>query len=388
MKLLLKTVLIIFTLQSCNTDKPGANEFTAANDTLVIKAERQKGTPMFPLGMGPLLFDHDTFPYPVTFPNGLTDIKRTQLKTDLHSKNPYYIDIITGLKGKENVFVLDENNNHDFRDDSIRPPGEINWKSAKDAIKFEYKISNGKQTVKESSWVRIGTMDDSSLWFGRFEYAGGEFSIDNTPYKIAATDRRNAFAFNFSQESMIALIKDGTTTKDTLFEKDYIKLGESLKLNGTYYRFESIANNGETITLVKDKSFNNQTGTQVGMLAPAFKGTTTTGKTISSTGLHDKPLVIVNSCGCGGDKISTQAFYDIKNKYGGKINVVRIDSKIKDGNEGIQFDTENKLNEDIFNKYRGEYCSRVTYVIGKDNRIITKFDASQWESFLPKILDN
>lgn len=386
MKFFLKAALLVFIVQSCTTHERGINEFTAANDTLIIKTVREKGTSMFPLGVALLFFTRDTFPYPVKLPAEITNIEYTQLHTDLQTKNPHYIDIITGNRESKEVFIIDENNNRDFRDDSIRVPKEIDWKSSRDAIKCDFSISNGKEIVKESSWIRIGTAGNPVLQWGRYEYAGGNFSINTTAYKIAATDRRNAQSFSFSNETTIALIKNNTTLKDTLFEKDYIKLGESIKLNDTYYRFESITNNGEKITLVKEKDLSKKTGTQVGALAPKFTGTTTTGKTISSVNLHDRPLIIVNSCSCGGDEISTQAFYDIKNKYGNKAYVLRLDSKIKNGKDGLQLDTENKLNEDIYNKYRGEYCSRITYVIGKDNRVITKFDASQWKVFLPEIL--
>jgi hypothetical protein len=109
---------------------------------------------------------------------------------------------------------------------------------------------------------------------------------------------------------------------------------------------------------------------------------TVDGDTIRSSDLRNKALVLANSCGCGGDKLSTESFYKIKNAFGDKIYALRLDSGIKRGLEGWNIATEDAFNRDIYNKYRQTYCSRIAYVVGTNRRILGKFDIVNWESTL------
>ncbi|RYJ40520.1 hypothetical protein [Flavobacterium beibuense] len=402
MKLLFKALLIALILQGCQKSKDDhkqlsqskPNHFTAENDTLVIRTKKNKGGRFFGAGATSMDFKDtiDTFPYPVVYPKQIQNIKRGLLPTDLHSKTPHYINLMTGTAGKERVFIVDQINNRDFTDDSIRLYRDFEWGSNKDLVQCRYEISNGKQIVKDSSWIKIGN-SNNDLGLGKSEYLTADININNKNYKIGASNLRNmVFNYNNSADvfgTKIALLSDDEKVKDTIFERDQIGVGQYIKLNNNHYRFENITNNGEYITLIKDNSFTEKTGTEVGMIAPAFSATTTTGSIINSTDLHDKIIIIVNSCGCGGDVASTQAFFDISNKYGSKVHVIRMDSAIKERKTGtIQIDTELEANKDIYTKYRETYCSHICYVIGKDNRIFDKFIVTNWETDLPKILEN
>jgi hypothetical protein len=118
--------------------------------------------------------------------------------------------------------------------------------------------------------------------------------------------------------------------------------------------------------------------------APEFICKTVAGDTVRSSTLHDRIMVIANSCGCGGIILSTEAYYDMKREYANSIHILRLDSKIEKGVEGLQIDMEEKFNSGIYDKYRRSYCSRTCYVIDKNNRIIDRFPSSDWKLNLPK----
>ncbi len=207
--------------------------------------------------------------------------------------------------------------------------------------------------------------------------------IDKEKFKIAITDLFSGI-FTYGIHSWVAIISDNSTTKDTLLERDILKTGEVLKRGSNHYRFENISNNGEYITLVKELNFPNLIGTQIGVIAPEFACKTVAGDTINSSTLHDRIIVIANSCSCGGNQISTKSYYDMKKEYGSIIHIFRLDSNIEKGSEGLQIDVAEKFNNDMYNKYRQEYCSRECFVIGKNNRIIDKFPVNNWKYNLPK----
>lgn len=291
---------------------------------------------------------------------------------------------MVGEKDNKDIFIVDENNNNDFTDDSIRLYKKLNWDDTDPLFKCSYLISNGNKIVKDSSWLRIG---ESSKRFslGRSEYLTGEFYIDSEKFKIGIVESINPFSFTYSHDPELALLPELGVKKDSMSEGDILKIGEFLHLNNEYYRFQKITNNGEFVTLVKDKSFKTRVGTQIGMLAPSFNAITVSGDTIISSNLQKKPTIIVNSCGCGGDIESTEAYYKIKNTYHKKFNILHMDSGInKEVNEGIHIDSENKFNIDFYKNYRKTYCSRTCYIIGLDNRIKDKFNVFAWEIVLPK----
>jgi len=71
------------------------------------------------------------------------------------------ISIVSGRRGKDKVFIVDDNNNKDFRDDSIRLYQKIDWRTISKLIKCKYKIYNGKEIVEDSSWINVGTFKDN-----------------------------------------------------------------------------------------------------------------------------------------------------------------------------------------------------------------------------------
>lgn len=382
--LLIILLLIVLINYGCGTDKKTPNQFSSSDDTLIIRTKKQKGAGLFSLGVVDLNFK-DTiveFSNSVVYPKQIINIKRVEMPTDFRVEEAHYVDIMNGKIDENEVFIVDENNNKDFTDDSIRFYKPIKWRSTSDLIKCKYLISNGQKIVEDSSWIKIGTLSNN-LCYGRNEHLIANFTINKEKYKVGIIDYRNG-SFTYGVYPEIALLSHNTENKDTLFQKDILERGEFLNLSGNYYRFENITNNGEYITLIKEKYFDKEIGTQVGMIAPEFSCITVAGDTLNSTALHDRIIVLANSCGCGGDLISTQAYYDMRKEYANDIHILRLDSKIDNSLEGLQIDTEEDYNKDIYSKYRNAYCSRLCYVIDKNNRILDKFPISKWKSNLPE----
>ena len=386
MKILLPHLILIIVISSCFHHKGRSNQFESTRDTLVIECKKQKGDGLFTLGVIPFNFTDTTaeFDHTVIYPEQLTDIKRDQMSIDLWAEKPDYIDLIAGNLGKLKAFVVDENNNQDFRDDSIRILKPIDWNNDNDLIKCKFFRSIGQLPTLDSSWIRIGEFDND-LWYGKCEHLIAEFNIGNNSFKVGAIDSRTGW-FEYKESTEIALIKDNEIEKETLLERDLLKIGELLNLNGIYYRFVGINENGDYLTLIKEQNFSKEIGTQVGMIAPDFTCKTVSGDTIRSSDLHDKILLIANSCGCGGDEKSTRAFYDMRKLYADKIVIIRLDSEIEKESGDMQIDIDDTFNKDIYQKYRNMYCSRTCYVIDKSNRIIDKFPVTNWMLYLPNSL--
>jgi len=154
---------IVFLVQGCQNpaSHESKNKFLSSNDTLIIRAEKVKGTGLFSFGAGLLVF-RDTveeFQYPVTLPKNISDIKRIQIPTDLRAKETHFIDVICGWKDNERIFIVDQNSNKDLTDDSIRVFQKMEWYSSVNSIKCRYLIDNDQKTVQDSSWVKIGTQN-------------------------------------------------------------------------------------------------------------------------------------------------------------------------------------------------------------------------------------
>ncbi len=372
---------------SCQKNRSIENHFSSLNDTIFIKTKKIRGTGLFDLGYGSLNFKDtsDNFSSPILYPKKMKAIKRFQLKVDFKEKNDYNIELLLANKNGSQVFIVDENNNKDLTDDTIRKCEKIIWTAPPEIVKCEYLISNGQKIVKDSSWLCIGNFNGRIL-FGKREYLIGKFSIDNENYEVGIIEPKNLMSFTYGFQPEIALLSKFGIKTDSITYSDLIKFGEVLNLNGKYYRFDNISNNGDLITLVKDENFKTKIGTQKGMIAPDFNAITISGDTISSSILDSKLTIIANSCGCGGDKKSTEAFYEMEKLLGSTINILHVDSNIEKSNIGIHIDSEEEFNKDFYNNYRQEYCSRICYVIGKDRRIIDKFNINQWRSNITRII--
>lgn len=382
-------ILIIFLIliQGCGNIKTGINQFSSSIDTLRVKTYKKRGSGLFFMGVGSCYFQDsaENFPYPIVIPENIRDVKRMQKPTDIHAKSQHFIDIIKGSIDDNQVFIVDQNNNNDLTDDSARILREIDWYSEEHLIECKYSIVRNEQIVEEASWLRLGLLNDN-LWCGKSEHIIAEFRIDDETFQVGIMAPRSGdFTYDYPP-SELALFSHNSIAKDTLYLRDILKQGEVLELNNIYFRFENISHFGDELNLVKETNFDRLVGTQVGMIAPSFTCITVSEDTIKSTSFHDRTMIISNSCGCGGDKESIEAYYEIAGQYGDKIHILRLDSELDKNLKGNHIDTNNEFNKDIYSKYRKSYCSRICYVVNKNNRIIEKFYVTDWRHFLPQII--
>ncbi len=283
--------------------------------------------------------------------------------------------------------IVDENDNQDFSDDPVRPISDFDiWNDPGIAVSFTR--TAGDRSVRDSSWIRMGTSDlmEDMMLYGTFQHRQSDFNLSNHAYRLGAMDGVTVSSFGYGLDPEVALLSVDGEERDTLERREYVKLGEYLHLAGHSYRFDSITPDGGEVFLVRDDQFAEREGTQVGMLAPEFEMVTTEGDTVNSTELHDKPIVVANSCGCGGDTLSPRAFSEIREAFADRMHTIRLDSKISDPPAGWNVDVDAPYNEDIYRDYRGAYCSRIAYLVGEDRRVLDQFEITDWENSLPERL--
>ena len=380
--------ILLFAIIGCQKNKIIENQFSSLSDTIFIKTKIIKGNGLFDLGFGHPKFKDtlNTFSNSIVYPKGIKNLKRFQLKTDFKEKKDYNVEILLGNKNNKQVFIVDENNNKDLTDDLVRECEKISWNSPPKSVKCEYLISNGKQIVKESSWLCIGSTKGKIL-IGKREHLIGQFTIDNENFEIGVAGYRNPMSFTYGFGSKISVLSNLGVKTETLVKSDLMNIGELINLNNKFYRFESISRKGDLITLIKEENFETKIGTQKGIIAPTFEVISIARDTIRSSNLNSKITIIANSCGCGGDKKSTEAFYEMEKSLGKLINILHVDSNLKKSDIGIHIDSEEEFNKNFYNNYRKQYCSRICYVIGMDNRIMDKFNINEWKTKTAKIIN-
>lgn len=315
-------------LSSCDHSAgSGNNQFSSSADTLLIRTCRVKGSGVFEFGGGFLEFQDtaNLFDYPIDSPDSLTKILGIRYPVDFKSSIDY-IDMISGqLPSKDFVVVVDQNNNQSFRDDTIFSLQPIDWYSSRNSIPVSFLVFDGTDTVQSHSWIKIGYWNGNIIC-GRDEYLSAYISIDDNHFKVRIIDQPLSGSFTYGLEPQIALLTMEPGKKDSIKLRDLVKKKEYLKLNEVYYKFDSISNSGNYVRLIKEKKFENKIGIQIGMLAPEFTFKSTAGNTVNTSLLHDKPLIIANSCGCGGDTKSSQAYFEIRQAYKGDAYVLRLDA--------------------------------------------------------------
>lgn len=412
----MKNIILIFLIvlfYGCNQKINYSNNFSSDTDTLYLESVKIKGGGIFDIGAGPATFRDtcewknldwfDLYPdYHFVCPDSINELKLGFLYLMLDSleyldKTNYKVYIqqnyslayrqilmVNGEKDNSEVLIIDDNNNKDLRDDSIRQITEWHWNSDENLIDIKYQIDYGNMIVKDTGWYKIGKFRNNLL-NSTSQHLHSRFEIDNITFEINVADE-NSSTFCFLKPIMY-LVSDNGIKCDTLILRDIVMQGEFIKLGQFYYKFQKLYNGSGTIVLIKEKNFEKLTGTQIGMIAPGFTCQTVSGDTIESSNLHDKSIIILNTCGCGGDRFSTQAYYDIREKYSNETYIIRLDSGIDKNLDGFQIDTEERFNGDIYQKYRNTYCSRICYLINKNGRIEDKFDVSDWEINLSKYFD-
>ena len=403
----LKLIILIILLIGCSETKNHPNQFSSLSDTLIIHSHKHKGTGLFNVGAGAATFKdtsdlksmEDFYFYPdyrVIYPENMEDLKlgfqiiafdslryfnetldNTKYQ-NINSLADRQILMITGRINDTEVFMVDDNHNQDFRDDSIRIMKDWDWYSEENLILCNYNLDLENQTVKDSGWFRIGNYYDRML-HSASQHLLADLSIDEKRFKIGIADY-NAVSFDFYRP-VLALLESDEMIRDTLLKRDIIYPGEYLKLGKHHYKFHDLYNGSGTIVLTKEERFDTLVGTQVGMLAPDFKCLSIQGDTLKMNDLiKGKPLLLANYSGCTSR--SYNIFKKLNSECEESFQIIGLEHGINKIMDGTHVDIKLEYNKDIYEKYRKAYSSYDCYLIGTGGRILDKFDIFDWEEYL------
>lgn len=424
-KISLLFINLIFLITSCNNSKTNGNKFSSSDNILELKTIKHKGCGLFGPCAGSLYFQNpgeNHFGLEFKLPNNIDSIKIATKMLDIkpviykrfknggdtasfnYSVRKFnidtanipkqefkqnYLSILKGIINDSTIIIVDQNNNRDFTDDTIRAIEPIQWLSLKSLIGFNYEIFNGSVIVQAHSWVNIGkSKGNGELLSFVSQHVSSTFTIDQKSYTVAVSDGQWNCSFD---DISIAVIEENGIKKDTLATQDYLKRGEYLKLGTQYYKFENIANDGSNITLKKEDNFEDKVGTQIGMIAPDFKGHTIHGDTVSKNEYTGSYLLLANVSSCWSPISSYKCYKDLTEAYSQKIIILGIDNSpnflqqnIKNLNLSGKFIIAEDNNSSIQKKYRPDFCSRTCFLISPEGRIIDKFEIFDWEKSLMK----
>ena len=314
---------------------------------------------------------------------GFTDTTILKVLTDAKC----YLTMVKGKMKDSTVFMVDQNNNQDFSDDTLRTFKSIHWNSTESLISFDYRIDNGSEIVPATSWINIGTDQYGDTLFGISQHVSSNFFIDENSYIISVSP---AFNCAYGEYIEFALTEENGAYIDTLSGINYNKLGDYLKLGNQYYRFESITNDGSYITLKKEDHFSNLTGTQIGMIAPGFTCCSIDGDSIFSDDYKGKYLLLINVSACWSKISSYKCYKDLAETCNGKFEYIGIDNSpvtLRNNIKSLNLFGDFVIAEDnpmIQASYRPDYCSRTCFLISPEGRIVDKFEIFDWESVLSK----
>jgi len=424
-KIIFLFIILIHVVTSCNISKTNGNKFSSSDGILKLETIKHKGCGLFEPLAGSLIFkkpSEDHFGLEFKLPKNIDSIKIATNILDIkpliyksfkndgdtasfnYSVKKFnidtvnipkqeikqnYLSILKGIVNDSNIIIVDQNNNQDFTDDTIRAIEPIQWRSLNSLIGFNYEIFNGSEIVPAHSWINIGkSKGNGNLLSFISQHVSSTFTLDEKSYSIAVSDGVWNCSFD---EISIALIEENGIKKDTLATQDLLKRGEYLKLGLHYYKFENITNDGSNITLIKEDNFEDKVGTQMGMIAPVFKCHTIHGDTISLSEYKGKYLLLANITGCWSPISSYKNYKDLTDAYSQKIEFIGIDyspfflqSNIKKLNLIGKFIIAEDKNFSIQKNYRPDYCSRTCFLISPEGRIIDKFIISDWKKSLMK----
>ncbi len=426
MKLKFKHALtLLVVLVSLGTNPINAIPLFQASDTLILETEKHVGYGMIGGGYWRLRLEEiaDTSELIKVIPQGVSNPKYTKDYIDFKSfwygklkkKNsehlgsflkenyPERIDtsnllletdntvkLLVGTKGEGQIYIVDENNNNDFRDDSIRVLSKMSLEtSAPEPVKCQYRIYNGKEIVKGSSWVFVKKESSDEVWISVAHHLKSTFILNDEAYEIQCVNGPPFFRFSFDNPKISVTTQKGVK-KDSLLLSEILTIGEYLKLGESYYKFEKITNDGSKITLIKEEDVSDKIGNQVGFIAPDFRSVTTEGDSVFLADYKNKYLLLVNITACFSQPMSYEYYKELSEAYRTKIALLAIDESpgaLQANIDQLGLNGKfviSKNNQSIKKSYREDFCSRVCFLIDPSGHIIDKFEISDWKKFLTK----
>ena len=401
-------IITLFLTIGCQEKTENQNIFSSQTDTLFLQTTKLKGDSLFQVGAGSTTF-RDTnewkqlewfkyYPdYPINYPDSVKNIELGFLflmfdtlkyfdsatKQILYQKNMSLANrqilMIKGLKKDKEVFFIDQNNNKNFNDDSIRTFHKWDWNSNKNLIPIQYDVDYGNKIIHEIGWCKIG-LNRGRLLESTSQFLISKFIIGNEAFVLGVADD-NSSSFDFFRPIMYPFVENGIS-RDTLIMGDVVNFKEYIKLGRDYYKFEQLYNGSGTIVLVKERNFKSLVGTQIGMIAPTTDFTTTTGKQYNIKNFSEKPILIANISGC--TPRSYEQYKEIIGSYSDKIDIIGVEHSIKENIGGLMVDISDSVNSDFYRNYRKAYSSYDCYLINKEKRIIDKFYVFDWKTTMIK----
>jgi len=403
---LLSSTLLLFLLASCQHEEPvPPGHFSSTQDTLVLSSTKVRGNGLFVVGAGEFPFRdttdeviQDWLDYPIQYPEGIDSLK-VGFRSITVRPFRYWgeaVDTFSGynkdksntiiamsgkLEGKE-VYIFDQNNNEDFRDDSVRTLNPLDWAPSEDLILCQYTVEKNGETRLDSSWFRIGKWRGNP-WSYTTQHVVSNVVIDDYEYQLGVVDY-NSSSFDFLTPQ-IAILAEGDMERDTLLLRDYHDIDENLKLGEFYYKFEGFYSGDGTIVLVREPDFDKKVSVQIDALAPDFEFVSLGLDTFSKDDFDKDFLLICNFSGC--TRRSYDVFKDLVEADIENLSVVGIESGLNVDLGGVTLDVEDPFNEDMYKKYRNWYSSYDSYLIDKEGRIVDKFSIFDWEDHLKDYID-
>ncbi|MCB0633309.1 MAG: hypothetical protein R2824_08225 [Saprospiraceae bacterium] len=401
-----------------------ADQFQPTNDTLTLKTEKHPGYGMHSGGFSKLHLEAiandddllNRIPSDITDPEfgreyidfkvwHYGDLKQNApqyLQNFLETWYPEKIDtanlpsvvdntlkVIIGRKDGQRVFIVDQNNNQDFRDDPVHELKSISASVLEPPLQCRYRIYNGHELVEDLGWVFIGQMTSGTVGVSAAQHIRSSFTLGNHAYSIEVMNSLPYVRWCFESPIISITAQDGIQ-KDSLLFSEQLELGEYLELGGSYYRFANVANDGSTVTLVREDDISDKIGTQPGFLAPDFSAVTTSGDSLALNDFHGQYLLLTNITACWSKKMSYEYYKELWDDYQSKMAIIAIDESPNALQVNIdELGLEGKFiigknNPSIKKSYREDYCSRVCFLIDPNGRIVDRFEIADWQESLAK----
>ncbi len=381
--------------------------FDSSEDTLIISTQTMKGQyPGFRYGAGSIFWEVDVDSLvPFKYPEGISHMRVSTTHTDI---KPFIKEsIITGMMDtaeirrfnmdtsiiepfdwvshsiiimqgrikEDTVLIVDSNQDQDLSNDPIYPFTTKDWFGTSTLYPCSYTVREGEQFIRDTSWLNIGVSFGKDLLHVS-QYERAVFHLDDIQYEVVIHAENNHFTYE-KPELVLTAIGDSTVT-DTVSKNDIVKLTEFILLGDNYYRFTHISNTGKKITLVKDNSYKNYVGTQVGMIAPDFQVITVGGEILDKD--NHQPTILANVTACTRDTYAQ--FREMAATLHGRMRVIPIESGVRENLPENTVNVEDSFNQDFSRIYRDAYSSTECLLISNEGRILNKFYIQDWKKYI------
>jgi hypothetical protein len=172
-----------------------------------------------------------------------------------------YVSILTGRGSDSTLFYIPEtNNNYDFSDEKAYKLelGPIWSPTYHEILKLFYEKFRNNKKVLDSTFVTVArSIDDmiknsikiENLVVHINESRYSSFTYNNINYNLVITPDGGSTAF---YDKNCRLYFYSEEPDFCLFKLPYLKPGENIQLDKTYYQISKIEDNGEKVILVKE----------------------------------------------------------------------------------------------------------------------------------------